>query len=125
MVAEIAVNSTHKRAARRRHYAQYIRMRHMNRMRKQKRSLEYWRKQPTEAIIPSLKPGLEESLKVKPDGAIMNGNTRVKVLQERGFDVNMLPRESYGRAFSIGEQLDVEAPVGGGGGLIRIFPDEE
>jgi hypothetical protein len=32
-------------------------------------------------------------LRVKPDGRIMNGNTRVKVLEERGFDVNSLPRE--------------------------------
>jgi hypothetical protein len=90
-----------------------------------KGSLEYWRKQPTEEIIPSLKPGLDESLKVKPDGAIVNGNTRVKMLQERGFDVNMLPRESYGRAFSTGGQLDAEAPMGGGGGPVRMFPNEE
>src|SRR6266508_2126500 len=57
-----------------------------------KGSLEYWRKQPTEKIIESLKPGQTEPLITKPDGTIMQGNTRVKVLRERGVDVNSLPR---------------------------------
>jgi hypothetical protein len=56
-------------------------------------TLEYWRKQPTEDIVNSLQPGQPEALKVKFDGRIMNGNTRIKVLEERGFDVNSLPRE--------------------------------
>ena len=56
-------------------------------------SLEYWRKQPSDAIIRSLAPGSREALQVKPDGRIMNGNTRVKVLEERGLDVDSLPRE--------------------------------
>jgi hypothetical protein len=56
-------------------------------------TLEYWRQQPTEDIVNSLQPGSPEALKVKPDGRIMNGNTRIKVLEERGFDVNSLPRE--------------------------------
>jgi hypothetical protein len=56
-------------------------------------ALEYWRKQPTEDIANSLQPGQPEALKVKFDGRIMNGNTRIKVLEERGFDVNSLPRE--------------------------------
>lgn len=55
--------------------------------------LEYWRKQSTEDIVNSLQPGKPEGLKVKPDGRIMNGNTRIKVLEERGIDVNSLPRE--------------------------------
>jgi len=58
-----------------------------------KLALEYWQKQPTGAILRSLAPGGREALRVKPDGRIMNGNTRIKVLQERGFDVNSLPRE--------------------------------
>src|SRR6266542_3471458 len=57
-----------------------------------KGSLEYWRKQPTEKIIESLKPGQTEPLITKPDGTIMQGNNRVKVLRERGVDVNSLPR---------------------------------
>jgi hypothetical protein len=32
-------------------------------------------------------------LKVKADGRIMDGNVRVKALEERSFDVNSLPRE--------------------------------
>jgi hypothetical protein len=27
------------------------------------------------------------------DGGVENGNTRIKVLEERGYDVNSLPRE--------------------------------
>ena len=56
-------------------------------------ALEYWRQQPTAAIVQSLQPGHIEALQVKPDGRIMNGNTRIKVLEERGFDINSLPRE--------------------------------
>jgi hypothetical protein len=58
-----------------------------------KLALEYWRKQPTDAIVRSLTPGGRKALQVKPDGRIMNGNTRIKVLEERGVDVNRLPRE--------------------------------
>jgi hypothetical protein len=56
-------------------------------------ALEYRRRRKTEDIVKSLRPGRAESLKVKPDGRIFNGNTRVKVLEERGFDVNSLERE--------------------------------
>jgi hypothetical protein len=58
-----------------------------------KLALEYWQKQSTADIVRSLAPGSPEALRVKPDGRVMNGNTRVKVLEERGFDVNSLPRE--------------------------------
>ena len=58
-----------------------------------KYSLDHWRKQSTEDIVKSLKPGEAESLKVKPDGRIWNGNTRSKVLEERGYDINSLPRD--------------------------------
>jgi hypothetical protein len=56
-------------------------------------ALEYWRKRPTDEIIQSLQPGRPEALRVKPDGRVMNGNTRIKVLEERGVDVHSLPRE--------------------------------
>ncbi len=56
-------------------------------------SLEYWRGQPVGDIIASLEPGTPEALRVKPDGRVMNGNTRIKVLEELGVDVNDLPRE--------------------------------
>ncbi len=91
-----------------------------------KRSLEHWRNQPTTEIIQSLKPGLSESLKVKPDGAIVNGNTRIKVLQERGLDVNALARERHGQGFSGEGQLNIVGPAErGGGGAVRILPTED
>jgi hypothetical protein len=58
-----------------------------------KLALEYWRKQSTTDIVRTLAPGSREALRVKPDGRIMNGNTRIKVLEERGYDINSLPRE--------------------------------
>jgi hypothetical protein len=56
-------------------------------------SLEFWRKKETKVIVESLSVGQTESLKVKSDGRILNGNVRCKVLQERGFDINSLERE--------------------------------
>ena len=55
-------------------------------------SLDYWRKQSTDDIIRSLKPGAEEELTVKADGTIMQGHHRIQVLRERGVDVDSLPR---------------------------------
>jgi hypothetical protein len=46
----------------------------------------------TDDILNSLAPGSREPLTVGPDGRIFDGNTRIKVLQERGYDVNSLPR---------------------------------
>jgi hypothetical protein len=56
-------------------------------------SYDFWRQQTTDDIVQSLRPGAGEALRSKPDGRIINGNTRIKVLEERGFDVNALPRE--------------------------------
>ena len=60
-------------------------------------SLTFWRKQSTARIVQSLKrrsvdATYQEYLKVKPDGTVMQGNTRIKILQERGYNVNALPR---------------------------------
>jgi hypothetical protein len=60
-----------------------------------KAGLAFWRRQPTEMIVKSLAPGQRDSLKVKMNGIIMDGNTRVKVLEERGFAVDALPFEPY------------------------------
>jgi len=35
---------------------------------------------------------MEEPLIVSEDGMVWQGNTRIAILQERGFDVNSLPR---------------------------------
>ncbi|MFJ4967139.1 RHS repeat-associated core domain-containing protein [Streptomyces sp. NPDC088729] len=59
-------------------------------------SLDFWGKQDTEDILFSLRPGAKEALRVKPDGTIANGNTRIKVLRDRGYNVDSLPREPYG-----------------------------
>lgn len=56
-------------------------------------SLEYWRQRSTEEIVESLRPGKLEALKVKADGRILDGNVYIKVLEERGFNINELERE--------------------------------
>ena len=62
-----------------------------------RKSLEYHRTRPTDEIVRSLRPvaGGNEHLIVKPNGRIVQGNTRVKVLEERGYPVNDLPREVF------------------------------
>jgi hypothetical protein len=57
-----------------------------------KLALESIRKMITEDIVKSLAPDGKVPLTVKPDGRILDGNTRVKVLEERGYDINSLPR---------------------------------
>jgi hypothetical protein len=59
--------------------------------------LEYFRKISTEDLTESLKPENEGALKTKKDGTIMDGHHRIKVLIERGIDVNKLPREIWER----------------------------
>jgi hypothetical protein len=61
-------------------------------------ALESVRKMTTREIVESLRPGARAPLKVKPQGdvdIIMDGNTRIKVLRERGYDVESLPRVPY------------------------------
>lgn len=59
--------------------------------------LEYFRRISTEELIESLKPEKTGALKVKPDGTIMDGHHRIKILRERGVEVNNLPREIWER----------------------------
>ncbi|WP_254614821.1 RHS repeat-associated core domain-containing protein [Myxococcus sp. CA056] len=58
-----------------------------------KKSLAHWRTRPIDEIVESLKPGLKEGLTTMSDGRVMNGNTRLKALLERGYDVQSLPRQ--------------------------------
>jgi ParB-like chromosome segregation protein Spo0J len=44
-------------------------------------------------LMDSLKPGQPGSLKVRPDGMIIDGHHRVRILRDRGVDVDLLPRE--------------------------------
>jgi hypothetical protein len=62
-----------------------------------KLKLEYFRLISTEDLIESLKPEKEGALKTKTDGTIMDGHHRIKVLQERGIEVDNLPREIWER----------------------------
>jgi hypothetical protein len=55
--------------------------------------LEGFRKLSNEQLIGSLKVGQPNSLKVRPDGTLIEGHHRIKVLRERGVDVDSLPRE--------------------------------
>jgi hypothetical protein len=76
-----------------------------------KHALDFWRQRPTGEIVESLKPGTPAPLQVTPDGTVMNGNTRVKILEERGYNTNSLPRELHEIP-----SLEVGRPRGGGGG---------
>lgn len=55
--------------------------------------LEEVRKLSDEQLIDSLKVGQPNSLKTRPDGTLIEGHHRIKVLKERGIDVDSLPRE--------------------------------
>ncbi len=57
-------------------------------------ALKFWCARSNREIIKSLRVGKIESLKVKSDGRILNGNVRCKILEERGFDINSLERET-------------------------------
>jgi ParB-like chromosome segregation protein Spo0J len=56
--------------------------------------LEKYGKLSDQDLIDSLKPGQQGSLKVRPDGTIVDGHHRIKVLRDRGVDVDALPRET-------------------------------
>lgn len=47
----------------------------------------------TAELIESLRPGRDDSLKARPDGTMLDGHHRIRVLRGRGVDVDELPRE--------------------------------
>ena len=55
--------------------------------------LDKYGKLSDQELIDSLKPGQQGSLKVRPDGTIVDGHHRIKILRDRGVDVDSLPRE--------------------------------
>jgi ParB-like chromosome segregation protein Spo0J len=55
--------------------------------------LKKYNKLSDKELIDSLKPGLPGSLKVRPDGTIVDGHHRIKILRSRGVDVDCLERE--------------------------------
>ena len=52
--------------------------------------LSYWQAQSSYVILTSLKPGREEPLVADSSGKILQGNTRVFVLQEGYFDIQAI-----------------------------------
>jgi hypothetical protein len=55
--------------------------------------LDEYDKLSTRQLIDSLGPGKPGSLKARPDGTLVDGHHRVKLLRDRGIDVDRLPRE--------------------------------
>jgi ParB-like chromosome segregation protein Spo0J len=47
----------------------------------------------TRELIDSLRPGQAGSLKARPEGRLVDGHHRIKILRDRGVDVDSLPRE--------------------------------
>ena len=52
-----------------------------------------YNKLSTQEIIDSLRPGQPGALKVRPDGTVIDGHHRLKILYDRGIDIDALPRE--------------------------------
>jgi ParB-like chromosome segregation protein Spo0J len=55
--------------------------------------LANYNRRTTTELIDSLRPGQSEALRVRPDGVILSGHHRVRILRIRGIDVDQLPRE--------------------------------
>jgi hypothetical protein len=66
--------------------------------------LEQCDKRTTFELLDSLLPGRPGSLKARPDGTMIDGHHRIKILRGRGVDVDSLPREIVTRTTD-GEEL--------------------
>jgi hypothetical protein len=55
--------------------------------------LEQYARASTSELIESLRPGQPGSLKARDDGTMVDGHHRVKILRDRGVNVDLLPRE--------------------------------
>lgn len=60
--------------------------------------LDGYARRSTEELIESLKPGKNDALKARPDGTMVDGHHRIKILRDRGIDVDALPREIIPKA---------------------------
>lgn len=60
--------------------------------------LDNYGKLSDQELIDSLEPGQQGSLKVRPDGTIVDGHHRIKILRDRGVNVDSLPREIIPKA---------------------------
>ena len=59
--------------------------------------LEEYGRRSTDALVESLRPGKTHSLKARPDGTILDGHHRIRILRDRGVDVDALTREIISR----------------------------
>ena len=57
--------------------------------------LTQFNKLTTAELMESLRPGQAGALKVKRDGTMVESHHRIKVLRDRGVDVDALPREPF------------------------------
>jgi RHS repeat-associated protein len=72
------------------------------------------RQMTTEQIIQSLRPEGSQPMVVRSDGLLMNGNTRLRVLQERGFNIQELDIPFLTHVPEpIGPELNEPTPVEG------------
>jgi hypothetical protein len=53
----------------------------------------YYASASTQELLDSLEPGQAGALKARPDGTLVDGHHRIKILRDRGVDVDSLPRE--------------------------------
>ena len=58
-----------------------------------KLKLEQFDRLTTQKLIDSLRPGEEQPLTTKPDGTVLEGHHRLKILSGRGINIHDLPRE--------------------------------
>lgn len=63
-----------------------------------KAKLGQYDKLSTSELLDSLLPGQAGSLKARPDGTMIDGHHRIKILRDRGIDVDALPREIVTRS---------------------------
>jgi ParB-like chromosome segregation protein Spo0J len=52
----------------------------------------------TQDRIDSLRPGQSGALKARPDGTVIDGHHRLKILYDRGIDIDALPRDILPKA---------------------------
>jgi len=55
--------------------------------------INQYSKLTTHQLLYSLRPGQPGSLKARPDGTVLDGHHRLRILSERGIDIDGLPRE--------------------------------
>jgi len=55
--------------------------------------LDTFSKLSDKELIDSLQPGQSGSLKARPDGTVLDGHHRLRILRDRGVNLDALPRE--------------------------------